>query len=39
MLILRAIEIVFCFLALCITACSVGMFFLTSDLVRKKKIS
>lgn len=37
MLILRAIEIVFCFLALCTTACSVGMFFSLLILYAKRK--
>lgn len=37
MIILRAIEIAFCFLALCITACSVGMFFSLLILYAKRK--
>lgn len=37
MIILRAIENVICFLALCATACSVGMFFSFLILYAKRK--
>mgnify|MGYP001777958749 CR=1 FL=1 len=37
MIILRAIENVVCFLALCATACSVGMFFSLLILYAKRK--